>query len=70
MGKDIAEIREQDNAIMLTSTKALYIVYPQELRQLIMGNEEILYKSLKRGKSEMRYRANERRNNGKFNEQL
>lgn len=62
--EDRAEIRQTDNAIMLTSTKALYVIYPSELRQLIMNNEEMLYKSLKRGKSEMRYRANERRNNG------
>ena len=61
-GEDTAEIRAFDNAILLHSVKAIYVLYPQELKRLLMNDEELLCKSLQRGKSELRYRANERRN--------
>lgn len=58
---DKVGIRDYDKAIILYTTKAILVAYPSELVSLIQNDEDMLFKALKRGKSEKRYQACEKR---------
>ncbi len=63
--KDIEENRNRykstDRRIIIESTRQILVFYPDEIKKLALTDEELYIKALKRGKSELRYRANERR---------
>lgn len=54
---------QTDDRILIKSPKQLLVFYPDEIRRLALKDEALYIKALKRGKSELRYQANERRQN-------
>lgn len=51
-----------DDRIIIKESRHILVFYPQEITRLVLKHDESLYiTALKRGKSELRYRANEKR---------
>jgi hypothetical protein len=53
--------RMNNNKVFVNTTKCLLVLYPNEIQKLLFQDLELYEKAIKRGKSEMRYRAVERR---------
>ena len=52
----------KDERIIIQAPKHILVLYPSEIQRAILRDEELYIKALRRGKSELRYRANEKRN--------
>ena len=45
----------------MTGERQIIVLYPAEVRGLLKGDPDLYMRALKRGKSELRYQVNERR---------
>ena len=52
---------QQDERIIVDGDRQIIVLYPGEVRRLLQRDPDLYMKALKRGKSELRYRQNERR---------
>ena len=63
--KDVEEnwklYQSKDDRIIVKLPKQLLILYPSEILKCVVADSDTYEKALKRGKSEARYRAQERR---------
>ncbi len=59
--KNYSSYVEEDNRVVIEAPRHLLVFYPSEIIKLAQSDEELYIKGLKRGKSELRYRANEQR---------
>lgn len=50
-----------DEKIIVPLHKHIAVLYPAEIQKLLLKDEELYIKAMKRGKSEKRYQANEYR---------
>jgi len=50
-----------NDKVFVNTTKCLLVLYPNEIQKLLFQDLELYEKAIKRGKSELRYRAVERR---------
>ena len=53
-----------DSAIVLKIQKAILVVYPSEVIELIRENRTLMLKALERGKHEARYQKEQNRKGG------
>ncbi len=63
--KDVEEnwklYQPQDDRIIVRLPKQILVLYPSEILKCVVADSDIYEKALRRGKSEARYRAQERR---------
>ena len=52
---------QKDDRIIVTGERQIIVLYPAEVRGLLKGDPDLYMRALKRGKSELRYQVNERR---------
>jgi hypothetical protein len=50
-----------EEKIILSFSKHIAVLYPSEIQKLLLTDDELYIKAMKRGKSEKRYQANEKR---------
>jgi hypothetical protein len=50
-----------EDKIIIILHKHIAVLYPSEIQKLLLNDEELYIKAMKRGKSEKRYQANENR---------
>jgi len=55
------EFESSDDKIVVEADRCILVLYPSEIKKLVQYDDNIYEKALKRGKSEARYMANERR---------
>lgn len=55
---------QQDDRVIITGERQMLILFPGEIRNLLKHDLDLYVKALKRGKSEKRLRASEKRRNG------
>ena len=52
---------QHDDRVIVTGDRQVLVLYPKEIRTVLQKDPDMYMKALKRGKSEIRYQANERR---------
>jgi len=50
-----------NDKVFINTPKCLLVLYPDEIQKLLFNDMDLYEKAIKRGKSELRYRAVERR---------
>ena len=55
-----------EDKIIVPLHKHIAVLYPSEIQKLLLNDEELYIKAMKRGKSEKRYDANEKRIDNRY----